>query len=98
MAHRVQIGPQKVAQGSQNVDASGGVKVESLPVTFQTLSARHRVVASLLQPIPIPCESDVPWSIPSADVFETSVLSCGVSLVMSSVKSVASWLAREMET
>ena len=50
------------------------------------------------QPIPIPWAIDGDWLISSADVFETSTLSCGLSLVMSSVKSVASWLAREMET
>jgi hypothetical protein len=33
-----------------------------------------------------------------AEVFETSALSCGLSLAMSSVNTVASWLAREIET
>lgn len=48
--------------------------------------------------IPIPWARDGDWLISSAEVFETSALSCGLSLFMSSVKSVASWLAREMET
>jgi hypothetical protein len=33
-----------------------------------------------------------------AEVFDTSAPSCGTSFAMSSVKSVASWLAREIET
>jgi hypothetical protein len=32
-----------------------------------------------------------------AEVLDASALRCGLSLAMSSVKSVASWLAREME-
>jgi hypothetical protein len=46
----------------------------------------------------------IPWAmdcvglISSAEDFETSALSCGLSLDISSVKMVASWLAREMET
>jgi hypothetical protein len=46
----------------------------------------------------IPWTIDADWFISSADVFETSAVICGMSLFKSSVKSVASWLAREMET
>ena len=42
----------------------------------------------------MPCAS----SNSTAEVFETSTLSCGLSLVTSSVKMVASWLARETAT
>jgi len=38
------------------------------------------------------------WPISKAEVFDISVLSCGASLARLSVKMVASWLAREMET
>jgi len=54
-------------------------------------------VTWLVQQIPIPRALVGAW-ISRADVLETSELSWGLSLVMSSVKSVASWLAREMET
>jgi hypothetical protein len=46
----------------------------------------------------IPWAIDADWFISSADVFEISALSCGPSLATSSVKMVASWLAREIDT
>jgi hypothetical protein len=46
----------------------------------------------------IPCAIAALWPISSAEVLEMSALSCGLSLARLSVKSVASWLAREMET
>ena len=48
--------------------------------------------------IPIPRTTEGVRLISIAELFETSVLSFGVSLVMSFVKSVASWLARDMAT
>ena len=53
--------------------------------------------ASVRSPSRFPATMDGGW-ISRAEVFETSAPSCGPSLVMSSVKSVASWLARETET
>jgi len=47
--------------------------------------------------MPIPCAMDGDW-ISRAEVLETSAVSCGQSLAMSLVKTVASWLAREIET
>jgi len=58
----------------------------------------HSTVRSPQIPIPTPCAMDGAWLSSRAEVLETSELSCGPSLVMSSVKRVASWLAREMET
>ena len=48
--------------------------------------------------IPIPWPMDGVCETSSAEVLDISALSFGLSFVMSSVKSVASWLAREMET
>ena len=48
--------------------------------------------------IPIPRTTEGVRLISIAELFETSVLSFGVSLVMSFVKSVASWLARDTAT
>jgi hypothetical protein len=48
--------------------------------------------------IPIPRTTEGVRLISIAELFETSVLSFGVSLVMSFVNSVASWLARDMAT
>ena len=41
---------------------------------------------------------DSVWLTSSAELLDTSALSFGLSLLISSVKSVASWLAREIET
>ena len=46
----------------------------------------------------IPWAIDADWFISRADVFETSAVICGMSLFRLSVNSVASWLAREIET
>ena len=43
------------------------------------------------------CTMDGDW-VSRAEVLETSALSCGVSFAMSLVNTVASWLAREIET
>jgi hypothetical protein len=48
--------------------------------------------------IPIPRATNGACETSSAEVLETSALSYGLSLDMSSEKIVASWLAREMET
>ena len=52
----------------------------------------------ILTLMPTSGATGVVWPISRAEVLEISMLSCGLSLVISSVKSVASWLAREMET
>jgi len=49
-------------------------------------------------PIPSSCATDEALLISRAEVLDTSAPSCGPSFAMSSVKSVTSWLAREMET
>ena len=46
----------------------------------------------------MPWATDEAGLISKAEVFDTSAPSWGPSFAMSSVKSVASWLAREMET
>jgi hypothetical protein len=58
---------------------------EGLPVLHQS-------------PIPIPWATDGAGLISKAEVFETSAPSWGASLALSSVKSMAWWLARERET
>jgi hypothetical protein len=58
----------------------------------------HSTVRGAQIPIPTACAMDGGWLSSRAEVLETSELSCGLSLVMLSVKRVASWLAREMET
>jgi hypothetical protein len=55
-------------------------------------------LAGQIQIIPIPWAMDGVGEISRAEVFETSALSCGLSLFMSSVKRVAPLLARETET
>ena len=63
------------------------------------LTYQSRVVSSLFQrAIPQPSPMNEEWLTSNAEVFETSAPSWGPSFAMSSVKSVASWLAREMET
>ena len=62
-------------------------------------AASERVDFSKIQTsIPIPRTTEGVGLISIAELLETSMLSFGVSLVMSFVKSVASWLAREIET
>src|SRR5262249_44729560 len=48
--------------------------------------------------IPMSLEPAGVWPISTAEVFETSAANCGPSFAMSSVNSVTSRLAREMET
>ena len=66
---------------------------------YGLLTYQYPVVSSLFQrAIPQPSPMNEEWLTSNAEVFETSAPSWGPSFAMSSVKSVASWLAREMET
>jgi hypothetical protein len=58
----------------------------------------YKILNKEVHIIPIPWAMDGAWLNSRAEVFETSALSCGLSLAMSSVNTVASWLAREIET
>ena len=63
--------------------------LNSLPRRIGKLQQEQRIHAPRVQPIPIPWEIDAAWLISRAVVLEISALSCGLSLVMLSVKSVS---------
>jgi len=86
-----------VSIGERQPSNSGHTLHGSILFSHMNNAASISLFVARQIPISIPWAIDVDW-ISRAEVLETSALSCGLSLARSLVKSVASWLAREMAT